>query len=119
MASTSSSTLRSKSSDGRMKIQLSLESDSGAPAASMSSAMTGMRRLFCATAWSISCRHTVDAMDAGLMTNTKACAASMAARIFAIHSSVGRMPCQSTHVSRPRRRSASWSRRTNSWSVRE
>ena len=49
----------------------------------------GMMRLFCLTAWSISSPQTGEATESGLMTKTKACAASIAERIFAIHSSVG------------------------------
>ena len=87
-----------KSSASRKKIQLSLASESGADDESTSRRTIGISRLFCPAACASSCKHMLEAIESGVITKTKAVAWSIAATISFIHSAVGAMPSQSTHV---------------------
>ncbi len=101
------------------KTQFNFASGSGTAFASTSRAMIGIMRLLCETACASSFPQISEVTESGESTKTKVSAPSIAGKIACMNSSAGRMPCQSTQVSRPRLSSASSSRRTNSLSFRE
>ncbi len=91
----------SKLSASRAKTQFNFASGSGTAFASTSRAMIGIIRLLCETACASSFPQISEVTESGESTKTKVSAPSIAGKIACMNSSAGRMPCQSTQVSRP------------------